>query len=85
VEKLFREVGDGSVRFIATREEVLSFINQIREQDKKDLIAEIEKMEIQTFGKDTQQIWDKMDIIASEVVGYNRAISEVKELLNKYV
>ena len=59
---------------------IKSFINQIREQDRKDLIAEIES------GLPYSKMKDLTDsVMAIDTAnGFNQCLSEVKELLKKY-
>lgn len=67
-EHRFRQIGEGSVRFIATREEVRDFIRTVREEAKRGVIEKIvEKVDNIDFGLVTRGKAQVIDSVKNKV------------------
>lgn len=59
-ENEFRKIGDGSVRFMATRQEVIDFIRNLLTQKESEVYGLLEELRIRY---DNERNWDKCDVI----------------------
>ena len=97
----FRNIGDGSVRFIATREEIEDFISRLLEEQRKEAYGEgVEKAwqqakeeykrTIETILSEAPKDMGKTtevrhDMITQYVDGFNEANQQWRELIKKHL
>ncbi len=77
----FRKIGEGSIRFVATRGEVLDFILSEVEQAKKDLINQI----LAEAPEDKEFTLNDDSVFPIWAEGWNECGKQWKSLLTKLI